>query len=135
MSKTKKVIYKMIKNLMPRVITLRNVSLMPGMNQLTEKQFEQNEEQVKLFLRLKQIETKEITAEKAADAPDDEKSLDGINVKEAQVLIDETDDIMTLEAWMENDDRKTVISAIEARIEEINEETAADEDDDEDAEA
>ena len=97
-----------------------NVRLIPGTNELDQKQAAELNEQMQYPLN-KALLDKEIVIVGGVKA--ESKSIADLNVNDTAVLVADTFDVALLEKWLEAEKadkkRKTVILAIEEQIEAI----------------
>lgn len=102
----------------------------PGVNVIKpedEKKFEDNETFVSLLsIKINGLPIHEIVSEGESTEVVDKKSgktvksdLAGMNATNAVEVVKDTLDIPTLESWIDTEDRKTVLKAINAQIEVI----------------
>ncbi|MFZ2875819.1 MAG: hypothetical protein WAZ94_15190 [Phycisphaerales bacterium] len=121
----------LIKNNLPSIVATKLdgdfVRLLPGVNELTEKQW-------KAFdgLPVIQFHLGEGNIELIEAKP--EAKLSDLNAKEAAKLVGATVDKALLERWAADESRKVVLDAIEKQMDAISPKTPADEGDDLDGE-
>lgn len=116
-------------------VSFDGVTFMPGLNrEVAEDAWAKIKDQavVKQYLEWKALEVinqgqqQEVTKPPDnSDAPPTDPNavndLDGMNVEDAQKLIEEVDNVALLEEWLQKEQRKTLVNAINRRITEIKE--------------
>ena len=108
-----------VKNKTVRVIILGKVKLLPGMNDVSEENYKANEKKFQKHLKLRNIELPKLEIE-----DDLEDGISAYKAADAISLIEETHDEDVLKGYLEDEksskNRKSVIEAIEKKIEEAH---------------
>jgi len=99
-----------------------DVRLLPGANELDEKQAKEFSEQAKNKLNAAVIDRKEVVVASTGKGKE-AASLEDLNANDAMLLIADTFDLVLLEKWLTDENkgkkRVTVIKAIEEQADEI----------------
>jgi hypothetical protein len=118
------------------LVSFDGITFIPGLNRgITAETWDKIKDQdvVKQYLEwnalevMKQDEQPVVdpTTATATAIPADEdphvNDLSGMSIENAQRLIEEVSDVATLEAYLQNEQRKTLVNAINRRITEIKE--------------
>lgn len=108
---------KAIENLRPSILTMKTMSLKPGINELTEKQVEENKDQLAVLEKCKMIKGVNLQkAEKPESGAAEGTILGNYKAGEAIELVEKTVDEKTLNDWRTLEKRATVLEAIEAQL-------------------
>lgn len=128
---------------LPNVFRIGSVRFIPGLNYITEAQWNEIKSHPLLPYRFTEghlvwIKNKgpedyiaankpSVASDKGQDQVEDAKViahdiLAGFSQKEAKELVAKTFDVELLEVWKEKEDRKVVLNAIEDQIKKINDE-------------
>lgn len=123
----------LLENTRPRVFRIADVTLMPGMNEVTDEQWDSIKKNPFTQLALDEGEIKWQTGRGPGDTAKEVKKLGpyplkGLTAKEATAIVKKTTAIPTLESWLRIETRKEIIAAINAQVKEIQK---VDEDQDE----